>query len=124
MKREVSQNLIFYERSPDVEAIIKNCRASKTKFCDGYRPAFEIHQNYSTSGEIRFLQQKELSFDEEALALIRFLTPEVYPKSIWIGKKIIFKEGCIVTGYAIITKILNIVLESDKVGLEGPLSLR
>jgi len=112
----------FHDRPYDIEATVKNCRhESKTFFRSGYRPAFDIHQFYATSGEITFLDRQDLHYDEEATALVKFITPEYYPKSIWAGKKISFKEGARITGYAIVTKIINKNLESDIPGEEMPL---
>ena len=113
----------FHDRPYDIEAIVKNCRReSKTFFRSGYRPAFDIHQFYATSGEIKFLDREDLHYDDEATALVKFAMPEYYPKSIWVGKKIPFKEGARITGYAIVTRIINKNLESDIPGEEMPLS--
>jgi elongation factor Tu len=108
----------------DSEAIIKNCRDSKNPFCDKYRPTFAFHKSYLTTGEITLISQNKLEYGEETVALIRFLTPEVYPKSIWIGKKIIFQDGLRITGYAVVTKIMNSILESDEIGVEGELKMK
>jgi elongation factor Tu len=107
----------------DIEAVVKNCRKSKNYFADGYRPAFDIHKAYSTSGEISLVDKKRVEYNEQAVALISFLTPEVYPKSIWVGKEIAFREGLFITGYAVVTKIFNKALESDIKGMEGELRM-
>ena len=76
----------------DIEAKIVNSRRSRTPIYDKYRPVFSIHKSYLTSGEITLVNQGELRYGEESLSLIRFLTPEVYPKSIWVGKKYFSKK--------------------------------
>lgn len=45
-----------------------------------------------------------------AKGTITFLSPEAYPHSLWIGKKIGIQEGARVVGYATITKIFNPLL--------------
>ncbi|MCL2587042.1 MAG: hypothetical protein FWE31_02260 [Firmicutes bacterium] len=107
----------------DVIATVSNQRNSRNPFYTGYRPAFAIHNNYITSGEIRLLGTNQVKYREEIEAQIRFLTPEVYPKCLWVGKKIAFQEGAEIHGFAIITEILNKSLESDEVGIEGDLRL-
>ena len=108
----------------DIEAKVVNCRESKNSFNTGYRPAFQIHKEYLTTGEITLIGRDYLEYNNEAISFIRFLTPEVYPNSVWIGKKIIFKEGKLITGYAIVTKIFNKILESPIDGNEADLNFK
>lgn len=107
----------------DVEAIIENCRESKQPWGNAYRPAHLIHKNYLTTGEHYYPDKQWLKYGEKTIGYIRFLTPEVYPKCIWINKKIPFYEGDKITGYAIITKIYNNILRSNKEGEEAELNL-
>lgn len=44
---------------------------------------------------------------------ITFITPEYYPASLWIGKKIEMYEGSTLVGCATITQIFNPVLEKS-----------
>lgn len=102
-----------FERPFDIEAIIKNLRASKSNISTGYRPTFEILQNYWTSGVIDFIDCELLKYNNETRANIRFLTPDSYPRSIWVGRKMVFYEGKKITGYAIVTQIFNKILETN-----------
>lgn len=113
----------FFDRGYDIVAVVINSRPSKNDFYSGYRPAFDIHKNYSTTGEIKFIECDRLSYGSTAKCLIKFLTPDVYPKSLWIGKKIYFREGSIITGSATVVDIINKVLESETLGIEGALRL-
>ena len=101
----------IYDRDYDIEAIIRNERASKNWFATKYRPSFDIREDYKTSGQIEFIDKERLNFGEEALANIIFLTPEAYPYTLWIGRKLTFGEGINITGYAIVTKVFNKILE-------------
>lgn len=45
-----------------------------------------------------------------AEAYVRFLSPELYPHSVWVGREIEFKEGLNVTGKVIVTEVYNDIL--------------
>ena len=107
----------------DVEAIIENRRDNSQNpfpypnpFGQGYRPAHLVRPDYLTTGIHHYLDKEEVYFGETALAEIAFLSPEVYPKCLWVGKRIPFQEGSRITGYATITKIFNKILEATDIG--------
>ncbi len=95
----------------DVKALVKNLRQSKTPFATGYRPAFQMREDYCSTGEITLIDVSMLHFNDIAEAFIRFLTPDVYPHSLWEGKKICFMEGKTITGEAIIKEIYTPILK-------------
>ena len=101
----------------DIKAEIINLRKTKTPFGNKYRPAFSISnkQNYLTTGEIVFEDQNYfLKFNEKSIAFISFLTPEIYPHTLWVGKNLEFYEGSVMTGKARIFEIYNKLLETDQ----------
>ena len=95
----------------DIKATVQNLRKSKNYFADGYSPAFRITENYQTSGRITLIDKDKLEYEEVAEAYINFLTPEVYPNSLWIGKEIEFGEADTVTGKAVVIEIYNHILQ-------------
>lgn len=97
----------------DIRAKVTNARESGNFFASGYRPAFDIRDDYSTTGEIILIDSKILEVGDTKDAFIRFLTPDVYPNSLWVGKELIFKEGITITGRAIITEIYNNILKKE-----------
>lgn len=99
------------EKKPDVEAIFENRSPHKDTYGSGGRPAFLVKEDYLTTGEVVFLNKEKVSYGEQVLCHISFLTPEVYPESLWIGKKIEAHCGARIVGYATITKIMNKTLE-------------
>ena len=101
----------FPNSSSDIEVIIKNKRPSKSNICSGYRPAFKVKDDYLTTGIIRLIGDDELPYDNEAMAEIWFITPELYPNCLKVGQVIPFQEGKIAHGFVIITKIKNKNLE-------------
>lgn len=91
----------------DVKARIINLRKNGNHFSSKYRPAFQILDDYATSGEIELIDTDKVEVGEWTEAYISFLTPEVYPHSVWVGREIEFKEGLTVTGKAIILEVYN-----------------
>lgn len=102
----------FPNRSSDIEVVLRNKRPSKSNICSGYRPAFKVKEDYLTTGVIRLITVDELSYDNETMAEIWFITPEVYPNCLKVGQVIQFQEGCTIHGFATITKIKNKILET------------
>ncbi|MET3118772.1 translation elongation factor EF-Tu-like GTPase [Undibacterium sp. GrIS 1.8] len=80
----------------------------------GYRPAYAIRENYWTSTNHAFLDVSELDPGNSARAHIWFLTPEVYPNSLWIGREIPVAEGNRVIGNAVVVAIFNPLLLAEE----------
>ena len=100
-------------RTPDVEVIFEFNGTRMNPAADGYRPAHLINENYLTTGVHHYYQTKEVLPNGTTKGTITFLTPEVYPHCLWIGKKISFQEGSRVMGYATIIKIFNPILRLE-----------
>lgn len=99
--------------NPDVEAIFEFNGVRKNSVKDGYRPAHLIVDNYLTTGIHHYYDVESVPPNGMAKGTITFLTPEIYPHSLWIGKKIKIQEGERVVGYATITNIYNPLLEVE-----------
>ena len=99
--------------NPDVEAIFEFNGVRKNSVKDGYRPAHLIVDNYLTTGIHHCYDVESVPPNGMAKGTITFLTPEIYPHSLWIGKKIKIQEGERVEGYATITNIYNPLLEVE-----------
>lgn len=94
----------------DIKVEVRNLRKSGKFFSSGYRPAFQVNENYVSTGEIELIGRDLLNCGESAEAYVRFLTPNIYPNSMWEGKKLLFMEGNEITGEAIIEEIYNEIL--------------
>ena len=94
---------------PDVEAIFEFVGYRKKNLYEGYRPTHLICENYLTTG-IHSYYNLENDFDKEIRGTITFISPEKYPASLWIGKKIPMFEGKNVVGFATITDVFNCAL--------------
>lgn len=99
-----------YAGLPDVEAVFVFNTSRMSAVKDGYRPAHLIKDNYLTTGVHHYYDTGCVPPGGKAKGTIKFITPEIYPNSLWCGKKIQFQEGKKVVGYAIITKVLNPIL--------------
>jgi translation elongation factor EF-Tu-like GTPase len=76
----------------------------------GYRPAHLIRDDYLTTGEHYYYGDVILEPGETVRGTITFITPEAYPRTIWIGKIIRIQEASKIVGYAVVTKIFNELL--------------
>lgn len=79
----------------------------------GYRPNHKVHDNYLTSALHEYIGVSQVDPGETAYAKVWFITPEVYPHCLWIGREIDVQEGARVIGKLTVTKILNKVLEGS-----------
>ncbi len=97
---------------PDVEAIFKFVGYRKEHLYEGYRPAHLICEGYLTSGVHSYYNLGK-NTDGELKGTITFISPEVYPACVWVGKKIMMYEGQRNVGHAVITNIYNPILCKD-----------
>lgn len=84
------------------------------KLYDGYRPAHQVTEDYLTTGLHRYKHAGATRKDD--IGSITFISPEYYPKSLWVGKEIVFYDGAKPKGYAVVTRILNKTLEDKNAG--------
>ena len=99
---------------PDVEVFFEFNGARKNPAADGYRPHHLIMDDYLTTGVHHYYEVDTVAPNGTAKGTITFITPEAYPKSLWIGKKLNIQEGARIVGYATILKVFNSALLRDK----------
>lgn len=101
------------ELNPDVEAVFEFVSFRKNNVYEGYRPAHLVCDNYLTTGLHHYYDLQE---DAEGMlkGTIVFVSPEAYPHSLWIGKKVVMYEGAKIIGYATITQIFNPILDKGE----------
>lgn len=101
----------------DIRAEVTNLRESMSAFGNKYRPMFKIsnRQNYLTTGEITFSDPNlMLEYNNMEEAYVSFISPEVYPHTLWVGKNLYFYEGNRLTGKAVVLEIYNKILETTE----------
>jgi len=59
----------------------------------GYRPTHKIYDNYLSSGEHEYPESNSASPGEATPVRVWLITPEVYPASIWVGRRLEILEG-------------------------------
>ncbi|TCM96336.1 elongation factor Tu [Paenibacillus sp. BK033] len=109
----------------DIEALItilsfkENIGRQRPAY-SGYRPAHLVQPDYLTTGEHQY-ESGIVEPGETVKGTITFITPEVYPNSLWIGKIIKLQEGSRLIGYAEVTNIFNELLRKKESGSGNPL---
>lgn len=98
------------DRTPDIEVVFRFNGRRKRMMCDGYRPAHLVTSDYLTTGVHHYFGTQAVSPDGEASGTITFLSPELYPNSMWVGKIIDIQEGNRIIGQATVTRVLNPLL--------------
>lgn len=102
---------------PDIEATFlllgTHISGRKGPVFSGYRPIHKIHENYFTSGLHEYIGAGQVEPGKSVSAAVWFVTPEVYPKSLWIGREIDVTEGSRTVGTLTVTKINNELLRGS-----------
>lgn len=77
----------------------------------GYRPVHKLYENYLSSGRHEYPDVEKVMPGDTVKVLAWFISPEVYPGSLWAGRELEVMEGpARVTGKLTVTKVLNAVL--------------
>ena len=107
----------IFSRSPDVEVVFDFNGVRKRPIVDGYRPihvmtdSCSITSPYLTTGLHRYYGKIAVDPNESILGTITFLTPEAYPKCLWIGKRIpIMDPPTVEIGVATVVRVINPLL--------------
>jgi hypothetical protein len=103
--------------APDAEVVLRlTPAASGGKECavrSGYRPTYAIRPDYLTSVNHELLDLFEIAPGSEGRAKVWFITPEVYPNTLWPGREIPVSEGTRVVGLALVMSVFNPVLRAN-----------
>lgn len=100
--------------TPDVEVLFEFNGVRKSPAAEGYRPAHLIQDGCLTTGIHHYYDLQNVPPKGTARGTITFITPEAYPRCLWVGKKINIQEGSRIVGHATILKILNPILKDDR----------
>ncbi len=98
--------------SIDAIAEVTNLRESEKPFYSGYRGCCRIKEDYLTSTVITSLEGETIPYGATHKSTVAFITPEVYPKSLWPGKVIEIYEGERIVGSMKIISVENKLLEN------------
>jgi elongation factor Tu len=103
-----------HKRSPDARVTFELTAFSEgggtRQVLSGYRPAYDVRADYWTSVSHEFANAEGARTGERVAADVWFITPEVYPGTLWPGRVIRVAEGSRVVGIATVEQVLNPVL--------------
>ncbi len=105
------ETISILDRIPDVEVEFRFNGSKTNPVASGYRPSHLIKEGYLTCGVHKYFKEDIVMPGETVCGTITFISPEVYPGCLWIGKEINIQEGARVVGIAVIKKIINPVLD-------------
>jgi translation elongation factor EF-Tu-like GTPase len=104
-------------RSADSEVVLHLIATAdggkERSILSGYRPNYAIRNDYLTSTNHELIDASELAPGTEGRANVWFITPEVYPHSLWPGREITVSEGSRVVGTAIVIHVFNPILAAE-----------
>lgn len=101
--------------NPDLEVLFEFNGVRHGDVYDGYRPSHLIRDNYLTSGTHHYYDVDRVASNGTAKGTITLITPEAYPSTCWVGKRISVHEGKRIVGVATILKIFNeVLIDQDK----------
>lgn len=73
----------------------------------GYMPNLAVRDDYLTSVKIELLDVSELAPGSECRANVWFVTPDVYPNTLWRDRKLVVSEAAHVVGDAVVLAVFN-----------------
>jgi elongation factor Tu len=104
-------------RGPDIEGDIHFLATEdggRQSFArSGYMPAHRIHDNYQTSGRHVYPDVEQVGPGETARVQVWFITPHVYPHSLWPGRELDVMEGERVVGTLRVNRVFNDTLSGS-----------
>ena len=101
------------ENRADIEVLFEFIGFRKGRVFEGYRPSHLVKEGYLTTGIHSYYNLNQEPCDN-LRGNITFITPEAYPHTMWVGKRITMYEGGRIVGYAVVTKIFNSILLCNK----------
>ena len=113
-ERKAKLNLDDYE--PDILAEVEYFKGTKdsreTPCTSGYRPAHQVTDEYLTTGEHIYFENDVVWPGESAKVYVKFLSPEIYPHCLWVGKELNVNEASKIVGRLTVKEIYNELLQA------------
>ncbi|WP_157655175.1 hypothetical protein [Burkholderia ubonensis] len=84
---------------------------SSKKVISGYRPIYKVRNDYGSSAHHEFVDATGVCTGHQCKAEVWLLSPEAYPHTFWLGRRVEVAEGSRVVGVADVLEIVNPLLE-------------
>jgi hypothetical protein len=114
-EKDHEESIGLSEPSVDAIAEITNRRSTKIAFGIAYRGCCEIKKDYLTSFAIDTEDGRRVAYGQPSLCKVSFITPKVYPASLWKGRTLKMYEGNRTVGDMKIVEILNPSLSRNSI---------
>ncbi len=99
--------------NPDAVVSVINTRQSKNSFGKDYRGCCEIQEDFFTSVCFQTIDGSEMIYEQPHRCYVNFLTPNAYPYTLWVGRKIKLYEGKYHVGTMMVEEIKNKKLDRN-----------
>lgn len=99
--------------NPDAVVTVTNTRHSKNPFGKNYRGCGAIQEDYLTSLCFQTLDGNDMLYAQPHSCYVNFFSPNVYPYTLWIGRKIELYEGKCHVGTMVVEEIKNPILDRN-----------
>ncbi len=109
--RNARKNTPIDLNKPDAAAVVTNLRSSQAPFGKNYRGCCAIKEGYRTSVCFQTMDGCEMLHEQPHRCHVNFLTPEAYPYTLWVGRKLELYEGERLVGTMEILEIRNPLLD-------------
>ncbi|GAB3361657.1 hypothetical protein GCM10027430_35630 [Lysobacter tyrosinilyticus] len=105
-------------RDPDAQVVLRltstQTGGKSRSVTSGYRPNYAIRSDYLTSVHHELIDLYEIAPGGQGIANVWFITPEIYPHSLWEGREIQVSEGSRAIGSATILAVFNPMLRRHR----------
>lgn len=99
--------------NPDAVVVVTNTRHSKNPFDKSYRGCGAIKEGYLTLLCFQTLDGNDMLYEQPQRCFVNFVTPKLYPYTLWVGRKIELYEGRFYVGTMVVEEIKNPILDRN-----------
>lgn len=112
-KKSTEKNKSIDLKNPDAIALVTNVRHSENPFGNNYSGSCLIKENHLTSACFQTIGENEICYKQQSPCYVSFITPHLYPNTLWVGREIELYEGKLLVGTMTIKEIKNRVLDRN-----------
>ncbi len=99
--------------NPDAVVLVTNTRYSQNPFGKNYRGCCAIKEDLLSTVCFQTVDGNDMLYEHPHCCYVNFLTPNVYPHTLWVGRKIELYEGKYHVGTMVVEEIKNPILDRN-----------